>query len=871
MSCGIPFRQGDCRLLTAVCDLLIRERDMGAMDSGRWLRASGHLDRVLELPPEAREACVAALRQEDPESAADVAALLDEHRRLTAEGFLDSTPEIPREAPLAGVAFGAYTLVSRIGQGGMGTVWLALRSDGRYQGRVAVKLLNAALVGRGGEERFTREGTILARLTHPHIARLVDAGVSSTGQPYLVLEHIDGRHIDRFCDEEQLSVEARIRLFLDVLAAVAHAHANLIVHRDLKPSNVLVTAAGQVKLLDFSIAKLIADEAQPAVTMLTNEAGSAMTPKYAAPEQVAGGAITTATDVYALGVLLYELLTGHHPAGTAPKSSSEFVKAVTDTDPIRLSAAVHNAAAPEAAELASKRATTPERLRRVLRGDLETILGKALKKAPSERYPSVEAFADDLRRYIEHQPIGARPDTVRYRTAKFARRHWRSLTAAAAAVVVLVGVIGFYTVRLATERDRATIQAEKASRVSELLTRLLTGADPYRDPDAKEPTVQNLLDIGAGRIATELGDQPELQAEMLAIIGRTFERMNLHAKALPLLEQSLAIGRRALGPEHVRIAQSLNNLGVLQRELGNLAAAEPLIEESLAMRRRLLGSFDKDVAVTLVEHARVLKDRGRAAESEAPTREALAIRKKIFGDEHRETATSKSELALLLWERGNLAEAEPLFRESHETSTRLLGADHPNAITSKANLALVLRDRGEYTAAETLFREALDANRRTLGERSPEYAVTLNNLAITVELQGRLDEAQAMLDRAVPIIRAALTDEHPRVAVLMTNRARVQIARGHGAEAEPALRHVVTLRQRILPPGNWRIAESQSLLGASLLAQGRYAEAEPLMVAAAGGLEPLVGLQDRERSANRARLVTLYEQLGRRQQADTYR
>ena len=278
---------------------------MATMDSGRWLRASGHLDQVLELPPEQRGAWLSALREDDPVSAADVAALLDEHRRLTAEGFLDSAlPIAPRNMPLSGVRIGAYMLVSRIGHGGMGTVWLASRSDGRFEGQVALKLLNAALVGRGGEERFKREGTILARLTHPHIARLIDAGVSNTGQPYLVLEYIDGRHIDRFCDEERLSIDERIRLFLDVQAAVAHAHANLIVHRDLKPSNVLVAATGQVKLLDFSIAKLIADDAQPAETALTQGSGSAMTPKYAAPEQVTGAAITTATDVYALGVLL---------------------------------------------------------------------------------------------------------------------------------------------------------------------------------------------------------------------------------------------------------------------------------------------------------------------------------------------------------------------------------------------------------------------------------------------------------------------------------------------------------------------------------------------------------------------------------------
>ena len=845
---------------------------MGAMDSGRWLRASGHLDRLLELPLPERDSCLAALLADDPEAAADVAALLDEHRRLTAEGFLDSAPAIqPPEAPLAGVTIGAYTLVSRIGHGGMGTVWLASRSDGRFEGRAALKLLNAALVGRGGEERFKREGTILARLTHPHIARLTDAGVSTTGQPYLVLEHIDGRHIDRYCDDERLGVDARIRLFLDVQAAVAHAHANLIVHRDLKPSNVLVTSTGQVKLLDFGIAKLIEDDAQPAPTLLTHETGSALTPKYAAPEQVTGGAVTTATDVYALGVLLFELLTGHHPAGPSPKSPSEFVKAVTDIEPLRLSAAVQRDASPDAAAVASNRATTPERLRRQLTGDLETILGKALKKNPEERYASVTEFADDLRRYLDHQPIGARPDTMRYRAAKFARRHRRGLATAAMAAAVLIGVIAFYGARLATERDRARLQADKASRLSELLTNLLTGADPYRTPDAREPTVQNLLDIGAERIARELGDQPELQAEMFTAIGRTYQRMGLHAKALPLLEQALAIGRRSFGPRHVRVAQSLNDLGVLQRELGNPEAAEPLLVESLAIRRRLLGDEDKDVAVTLVELARVLKDRGRGSESEAPIREALAIRRKIFGDEHRETATSKNELALLLWERGDVAGAEPLFRQNVATSERVLGGDHPNVGAAKASLAQVLIAKGDASGAEALLRESLAVQRRVFGETHPEYASTLNNLANAIEAQGRLAEAQSLFEEAVRIARPQWGDDHPRVAVMMLNLARVRIARGRGAATEPALRHVLELRQRMLKAGDWRIAQAKSLLGASLLAQARYAEAEPLMLAADDGLEPLPGQQSRERLANRARLVALYEKLGRQQQADIYR
>ncbi len=290
---------------------------MGSIDSVRWLRASGYLDRALDVPPHERDAYLAALRTDDPEAAEDIAALLDEHRILAAEGFLEFAPPSiePVESRMAGVTIGAYTLASPIGHGGMGSVWLASRSDGRFEGQAALKLLNAAFVGRGGEARFKREGTILARLTHPHIARLIDAGVSKSGQPYLVLEHIKGRHIDTHCDEERLAIADRIRLFLDVQSAVAHAHANLIVHRDLKPSNVLVTHDGKVKLLDFGIAKLLErDPTTETVTLLTNGPG-ALTPKYAAPEQMNGGPITTATDVYALGVLLYELLSGAHPTG----------------------------------------------------------------------------------------------------------------------------------------------------------------------------------------------------------------------------------------------------------------------------------------------------------------------------------------------------------------------------------------------------------------------------------------------------------------------------------------------------------------------------------------------------------------------------
>ena len=418
---------------------------MSTLSPDEWQVLSPYLDRALAMRDEERGEWLSSLRERDPALAAQLAELLSEHRVLAQEGFLENRQfAVPNATGLAGQTLGPYTLISQIGQGGMGSVWLARRSDGRFERQAAVKFVNIALAGRATEERFKREGSILGRLTHPHIADLLDAGVSSDGQPYLILEYVDGEAIDQYCDEHKLDVDARVRLFLDVLAAVAHAHANLIVHRDIKPSNVLVTTGGEVKLLDFGIAKLLEDEGSSAsATQLTLEGGGALTPQFAAPEQVTGGAVTTATDVYALAVLLYLILTGQHPAGPGPHSPARLLKAITETEPLRPSDTTSSA---NAESIAEKRATTPDKLHRVLRGDLDTIIVKALKKNPQERYASVTGFADDLHRYLKHEPISARPDALAYRAAKFLRRNRTvvALTTAAIVVVIVSLSIGLY-------------------------------------------------------------------------------------------------------------------------------------------------------------------------------------------------------------------------------------------------------------------------------------------------------------------------------------------------------------------------------------------------------------------------------------------
>jgi serine/threonine protein kinase len=402
----------------------------------RWQEVSPYLDQVLSLPEGARPRWLESFSGQRPDLAGLLQELLEEHGALAQEKFLERPPvENPVGASLPGQKIGAYRLISRIGQGGMGSVWLAERSDGRFERKVAIKFLRFSLANDGGADRFKREGRILGQLAHPHIAELIDAGVTASGDPYLVIENVDGECIDDYCDHHKLEVEARIKLFLDVLEAVAHAHANLVVHRDLKPSNVLVTNDGKVKLLDFGIAKLLGDETN-AATAMTDEGSGALTPLFAAPEQVTAGTITTATDVYAAGLLLYILLTGQHPAGPEPQSPAELVKAIVETEAPRASEATASA---ENRNLAERRDTTSEKLSRQLRGDLDTILAKALKKAPAERYSSATALADDLRRYLKHETINARPDTIAYRARKFVRRNRTSVALTTIAITLVIG------------------------------------------------------------------------------------------------------------------------------------------------------------------------------------------------------------------------------------------------------------------------------------------------------------------------------------------------------------------------------------------------------------------------------------------------
>ena len=866
---------------------------MPPINPDRWRTLSSYLDEALDIGVERRAAWLAGICAQDAVLGAELKVLLADHDVAHHAGFLDGavldTHTLAAQS-LSGQAVGAYRLLSMIGQGGSGSVWLAERCDGRFEGRAAVKLLNVSLINRAGEERFKREGTLLARLRHPRIAHLIDAGVSRTAQPYLVLEYVDGQAIDQYCDSRALRIESRVRLFLDVLDAVAHAHANLVVHRDIKPANVLVSTGGEVKLLDFGIAKLIEpgsereDADAPAPSQATRDVAKSWTPEFAAPEQLAGGPVTTATDVYALGVLLYLLMTGQHPAGRGTQSPATLVRAIVETEAPRASDVVVRQVDVEDAltRHAARCGTTPLKLRRALRGDLDTIVAKALKKDPAERYASVTALADDLRRFLRREPISAQADTIRYRAARFVRRHAIGVSTFIAVVLLIGGLTALYTARLSAERDRAQRETAKAVKVSEVLMQLMTSADPFAvRGQSGEPTVRALLDTGAEHVQTELVKEPELQAEILTMLGRTYRRLAAYDKAQSLLEQALASGEKAFGSDHVRVAQTLDFLGVVQADKGNYAAASRTLQRALTMRRMLLGPEHPDVAVTLAELGRVYQDQGANAQAEPLHREALQIRMKVLGGQHRETAVSQSDLASVLRLKGDLAAAETLLRSCLETNRKTRGEEHPNTSTTMHDLALIAAGGGDLRSAEAQFRHVLALQHKTLGDRHPVVATTLNSLAHVLRQSGRHVEAASALQTALDIVRPTLGADHQLVAIYSINRAAALIAANQAAAAEPLLREglrvrsqvpgVVPSRRRTLLDDDWSVGATKSLLGASLVALGRYEEAEVMLLDARRDLQASATSRPRDLTATISRLVELYVAWRKPDTASVYR
>jgi eukaryotic-like serine/threonine-protein kinase len=791
---------------------------MGRIDTARWDLLSPLLDELLGLEDGARAERLARLRSEDSALADDVESLLSQQPAIESSSFLEhEVPRPAREPTLAGQIVGNYTLERVLGQGGMGSVWLAHRSDGRYQAHVAVKLLNLALLGASGVDRFQREGHALARLTHPNIARLVDAGVTPTGQPYLVLDHVAGEPITRWANNRSLNTRARVRLFLQVLAAVAHAHEKLLLHRDLKPSNILVTPDGQVKLLDFGIAKLLDDEARSEpMTQLTGLAGP-FTPEFAAPEQIQAGEVSTATDVYALGVLLYLLLTGRHPTMSEQHTPIDRLRAVVDTNPTPPSEA-----AAQAASAPSFDSAPFVHNARALRGDLDNIVLKALKKSPTERYRTVEAFAADLDHYLNHQPVTARADSLSYRATKFLIRH--SVAAAAAAIVLatIVGaaVISFHQAREATrQRDRALSLAARNEAVVDFVGGMLTEVAPADQP----VRVADLLDRSQS-ILMSGASNPEHQAAILSLLSSYYLGSGKPGQADALLSRSLALTKstpdaalRAVLLCDSAFAASLLGRPADSDEAMNqglqLASADPLASMRCLRNRAFIAQNANDPAAALEftlraqtrlrdanvsrpeTEAEILADIGYAHYLSGRTVAAYhyydaSLKKlaEIGRNDSPRVFTIRNNWGIASFAAGDYRRALEQYDEALRVATRhSVGGEPPPYLL--ANRALALSALARYPEALAAYDQAIASSERA--GNSTSRLTNLANRTGTYVLMGDIDRAERELAALVPEVGKSIAPDSVPGMSIMYVRARIAAARGRTADALAGYSNVI--------------------------------------------------------------------------------
>ena len=816
-------------------------------DRQRWSRVDDLFAAVLELPAAQRAGFLDAecgtdtdLRREiDGLLAADEAAgrfLEDpfDPPELTTLGADPDSPtgSLPEEA-WSGATIGNYRLIRVLGRGGMGTVYLARRADRSYEAAVAIKRIPPGTAAEGLGRRLVNERRILASLEHPNIARLLDAGTTADGAPYFVMELVEGAPIDRFCDAGAHTVERRLQLFLQVCAAVQHAHQQLVVHRDLKPGNILVGADGSLKLLDFGIAKLLDPGALPHTVALTRTGEEPMTPAYASPEQLRGETVTTATDIYSLGVILYRLLTGKHPG------SRQWPGREQDLLPPSVVALSDDGERPGAVERARDRSLQPSQLSRRLQGDLDTIVLKSLAEDLSERYSSVEQLAEDLGRHLSGLPVRARSPTLTYRASKFVRRHRWGVSAT---ILVFSMTIAFSIAsaqqatriagqsveiaqqrdRAEEERDRAAVERQRAEQVTAFLVDLFEVSNPGQAL-GETITARELLRRGAERIEGELPDQPQVKAELMETMGQVYWRLGLYDEAEPLVRDSLELRESTLGPDHPEVADSLISLGDVLVAKGRFDEAEPFYRRAVDLRRTAAPDAR---AESLANLGLVLQDKGNLAEAEQLLVEALDLRREALGTEHPSYATNLHNLASLYSDQGRLALAADLFDQVLAIDEKTLAPEHPDVSSSLNNLAGVLQEQGRFEEAESLYRRALALRRKAFGADHPEVAKTLNNLGHHFYLMGRFEAATPLFAEALATWKRTSEPGHPLVAFSLDGQARTVLELGRVAEAEELARESLAIRTRVYGPDHPILARSLSHLAIIRDRAGRGAEAE---------------------------------------------
>jgi serine/threonine-protein kinase len=869
------------------------------MTPERRQRIEEVFEAALDEMPDRRAAFLAEACRGDADLRQEVDALLAAHDR--PGGALD--------LPVAGLAaslldaslperhIGPYRVLRELGRGGMGVVYLAERDDGQFRRRVAIKLVRSGFDDGQIQRRFLAERQILASLGHPNIAQLLDGGVTDGQMPYLVMEYVEGLPITTYCQTHGLDIHERLVLFQQAAAAVHHAHQNLVIHRDLKPSNIVVAASGGVKLLDFGIAKLLNPSLGPTDAPFTRHEQWVMTPEYASPEQVRGEALTTASDVYSLGIILYELLTGDRPYQLKTGSADEIVEMVCRRDPERPSA----------------RAGGPggDRWARALRGDLDAIVMMALRKEPGRRYGSAERLSDDIQRYLDGRPVAALQGNRRYHLTKFVRRH---RVEAAAAVIVALSLVAGTAIAMrqaavaVRERDRAENALAQAEGVTGFLMELFQSGEVEPGRTAGDVSARDLLRRGALR-ADALSDQPAVQARMLSVVGRVQQSVGEFDEAQRLLERAVAIYRTL--PDPASLATSLIHLSWVHRSRGDAADARRLVQEALDIRRRMLPPDDADIADAVYELGFVaasnqelearyrealailqttgamperqlrllqglatsLRRQGRLSEAVATDREALALAGRVFGPDDYRTGNAMIHLADQVRDiEHDLPGAERLYRRGLDLVRGEFGERHLQLIHPLTALSTLQSRLGNHADAVRLLREVLAIRIGAVGERHPAVAFSLGAVAVALEREGRLAEAETTARQALEMMQGILGPRHPDAGVVMGWLAHIHFSQGRHAEADTRYREAIELTPADSEGRTILQAEMRRAYGRVLVEQRRFADAEAELLRSLELLSSALTTADHPNIQETKRaLMALYGAWNKRNMVERYR
>ena len=831
------------------------------MDSAHWKRVQELFHAAADLPPQEQRAFLKNACGENDGLMGEVLALLAED----AQGSSLLDHDVARVAgqffgeeaisPLSFKDFGPYRIKYMLGEGGMGVVYLAERSD--LGTLVAIKFLRDAWLSPARRERFASEQRTLAQLNHTSIARLYDADTLADGTPWFVMEYVEGVPLTQYCRENQCSIKRRLRLFRAVCEAVQYAHRQAVIHRDLKPSNILVKNDGSVRLLDFGIAKQLESLETPVDQTRTGL--RLMTPAYAAPEQFRGERVGIQTDVYSLGVILYELLAGKLPFDLLNCTAAQAEKIIAEHEPEKPSAVVSRTE-----ELQGASAAVPSASKTAW-ADLDVLCLAAMHKDAARRYQSVEALIRDIDHYLNGEPLDARLDTLRYRAGKFVRRNRRSVIAASAAFAIILGVVVFFAVRLAIARNAALAEAARTQRIQQFMTNLFQGGDEATGP-SDSLRVVTLLDRGVQE-ARALDQEPEVQAELYQTLGEIYQKLGKLDQADPLMRSALDERKSLFGNDSREVAESLVALGLLRADQAKLDDAERLVRQGLEMSKRHLPPNHPDVAKATAALGKVLEDRGTYDQaiqvldeavrlqstgaavtpelasslselanthfyaghydtSEALNQRVLAMNRQLYGDRHPLVADTLINLGAVKFELGHYQEAEVFDRQALDIDRAFYGNEHPETASALTILGRTLVAENRYSEATDLLQQALAIQERVYGKVHPRVASALNELGKVALQEGKLDDAEAYFRRMVDIEKSVYGDKHYLVATALSNLGSVYMERKEYPRAEDIFRDVVRRYTEELSPNHPNTGIARIKLGRSLLRQQRYSDAE---------------------------------------------